>query len=74
MENVCFNIFFFWGGGGRGATDTLFHNKGDLFRKFGGKVPFLSVCQQVLSKIVVLHIRLCSFSLIMSAVGTFVHR
>ena len=38
--------------GGRGATDTLFHNKGDLFRKFGGKVPFLSMCQQVLSKIV----------------------
>ena len=40
------------GEGGRGATDTLFHNKGDLFRKFGGKVPFLSMCQQVLSKIV----------------------
>ena len=38
--------------GARGATDTLFHNKGDLFRKCGGKVPFLSMCQQVLSKIV----------------------
>ena len=38
--------------GRRGATDTLFHNNGDLFRKFGGKVPFLSMCQQVLSKIV----------------------
>ena len=38
--------------GGRGATDTLFHNEVDLFRNFGGKVPFLSMCQQVLSKIV----------------------
>ena len=35
--------------GGRGATDTLFHNKRDLFRKFGG---LLSMRQQVLSKIV----------------------
>ena len=48
MENVCCNIVR----GGRGATDTLFHNKVDLFRNFGGKVPFLSMCQQVLSKIV----------------------
>ena len=47
----------FGGGGGRGATDTLFHNKGDLFRKFGGKVTFLSMCQQVLSKIVVTILR-----------------
>ena len=37
--------------GGRGATDNLFHNKRDLLRVFRGKVPFMSMCQQVLSKI-----------------------
>ena len=47
MENVCCNIVR-----GRGATDTLFHNKRDLLRVVRGKVPFLSMCQQVLSKIV----------------------
>ena len=54
MENVCCKIVRggVGGGGGRDATDTLAHNKRDLFRVFRGKVPFLSMCQQVLPKIV----------------------
>ena len=52
MENVCCKIIRGGGGGEGDATDTLVHNKRDLFRVFRGKVPFLSMCQQVLSKIV----------------------